>query len=652
MKKIVLAALVLSLACLVAYEPLRHNGFVSFDDSKYITANRHVLAGLTSETIRWAFTTTHFHSWHPITWLSHALDCTIFGLNPKGHHLHNLFLHIINAILFLLILHRLTKQLLLSFVGAALWAVHPLRVEAVAWATGRKDMLVGLFFLLALYSFLHYRQLKSNLCYGLLLFFFVCGLMSKPMIVTLPFLLLLMDYLGPNEAKLKLSFKELTPLFLLSCLFSGLFYWTQASGGSLSPLAELPFSAKLMNSISSYTLYLWQTVYPLGLACLYPHPQENIAPSLLVLSLFLLVGLTFLLVQFSKKEKAIVLGWFWFLGTLVPVIGLVQLGTHARADRFTYIPAMGLSLLFIKLLLLLEDKNRQWLLVGLIVPFLLSIHLTRQQVTTWRNSQSLYEHALHHTEKNYVIHNNLGAHLQAKGKLLEAEEHFRQAVKIQPDFAEAMLNLVDLLEKKGRNKEAAKIFEKLAHRFPNYAPVHFKLGQLARARSENGEACIHLQKALSLAPDLAPAYNDYGLALRALGRNAEAKAHFEKAVQLDKNLAASWFNLAILAHLGGDVQQALPLYQKAIAANENFVEAWANMAVALQSVQKFSEAEKAYERTLQLQKNNLDVTINYALLLRQRKKYAQAAHQFQRALAIGGPNREIEAALKELSAKQ
>ena len=403
-----------------------------------------------------------------------------------------------------------------------------------------------------------------------------------------------------------------------------------------------------MNSLSSYTIYLWQSVYPIGLACLYPHPKENIAPSLVIFSLFLLAGLTFLFSQLGKKDKTGLLGWLWYLGTLVPVIGLVQLGTHARADRFTYIPAMGLSLLFIKLMLLINDKNRQWIMVGLIVPFLIFIHLTRQQVSTWRDSQSLYEHALHYTEKNYVIHNNLGAHLQAKGKLLEAEEHFRQAVKIQPDFAEALLNLVDLLEKKDRNKEAAEVFEKLARRFPNYAPVHFKLGQFARARGENGEACIHLRKAISLDPDLAPAHNDYGLALRALGRNKEAKAHFQKAVQLDEKLAAAWFNLAIMAHVSGSVQQALPFYQKAVTANENFVEAWANMAVALQTLQKFDEAEKAYERTLQLQEKNLDVIINYGLLLRQQKKYTQAAKQFQRALAVGGPNQEIESALKEL----
>ena len=482
MKKIVWAALVLSLLCLVAYEPIRHNGFVSFDDSKYITANKEVLSGLSHKTFVWAFSTTHFHSWHPLTWLSHAFDCTLFGLNPLGHHLHSLLLHMVNAILFLVILMRLTKNLVASTLATSLWALHPLRVEAVAWATCRKDMLVGLFFLLALYFFLQYRQREDKLSYGFLCLFFICGLLSKPMIVTLPFLLLILDFFYGDEFKKpferfwRSSLAELLPLFLLTLFFSILFYWTQASGGALSPLAKLSFGAKLANAICSYALYLWQTLYPLGLSCLYPHPEGNYSQSLVVVSFFILLVITFGLVKLRNRDKTVLLGWFWYLGTLVPVIGLVQLGTHARADRFTYIPAMGLSLLLGRLLLLFDEKRGRWVQIFLLLLLLFSIHFTRSQTMTWRDSNALYENALLHTKNNYVIHNNLGAHLQAMNKLEAAEEQFRQAIKIHPDFAEAQLNLVDLLEKKGKNDEASVIFQKLAKKFPNYAPVHFKLG--------------------------------------------------------------------------------------------------------------------------------------------------------------------------------
>ena len=650
MKNLALAALILSLTTLVAFEPLRHNGFVSFDDPKYVTANKEVLAGISFKNSHWAFTTTHFYSWHPLTWLSHSLDCTLFGTNPLGHHAHSLLLHLLNTLLLFIILQELSKEKTLSLLLTAFWALHPLRVEAVAWVTGRKDMLVGLFFLLSLWSFLQYRKCGEKKWYGILALFFLCGLCSKPMIVTVPFLLLLCDWC--YERELKSSIVQLAPLFVLTCLFSLLFYWTQASGGAMSPLAHLPFTAKVANSISSYGMYLWQTLYPLRLACLYPHRGVSYSPLLVLATLFFLIVVTLLLNLLRKKKQSIMFGWFWFLGTLVPVIGLVQLGTHARADRFTYIPAMGLSLLLVHLFQLLGEKSRKVGAAILLLFLLLSIQQTRFQTTTWRDSQTLYEHALQQTKKNYVIHNNLGTHLQAIGKSKEAEAQFRKAVQIHPHFAEAQTNLAEVLEKRGKTKEAISIYEKVAQQFPNYAPVFFKLGQLAKARNANGEACIHLKKAITLAPDLAPAHNDYGLALRALGRLDEAKQHFLIAVKLDEKLAAAWFNLAILAHVKGKAQEALVFYERAISADPNYVEAWANKAVALQSLQKMAEAEKAYERALQLDEENVDVIVNYAILLRGQQKYGPAAKQFRRALAIGGPNGEILAALKSTLAAQ
>ncbi|MBW1896674.1 MAG: glycosyltransferase family 39 protein, partial [Deltaproteobacteria bacterium] len=442
------------LTFLVFWQVTSHE-FVIFDDEVYVTQNDEVQKGLSWDGVAWAFTTTHANFWHPLTWLSHMLDCRLFGLNPAGHHLTSLLLHIANTLLLFLVFHRMTGALWPSAFVAALFACHPLHVESVAWVSERKDVLSTLFWMLTLGAYVRYVEHPRGRAYLLAVVFFSLGLMAKPMLVTLPFVLLLLDYWPLDRLDFgqqshrpgdqaghpgypKSSFFHLllekVPFLVLSAVSCIVAYTAQAHGGAIKSSGVFSIDVRIANALISYVSYLEKTFWPHHLAVFYPHPGTWPVWQIAGAGL-LLVSISALVLLGMRKKPYLTLGWFWYLGTLVPVIGLVQVGIHAMADRYTYVPLIGV---FIMIAWGLQDIAKRWrpqrVVLGLsaaavICAFTIS---SARQLNHWQNSSTLFQHALNVTEDNYGAHNNLGLALAQRGKLDEAIDHYLRALEIKP----------------------------------------------------------------------------------------------------------------------------------------------------------------------------------------------------------------------------
>jgi len=443
----------LMVATFCIYSQVQDHEFVSFDDPIY-TQNPNVKAGFTSESVKWAFTTMDSEDWSPVNWLSHMLDYQLYGMHPKGHHLTNLFFHIANALLLFMVLHRMTGALWQSGFVAAMFAFHPLNVESVAWAAERKNVLSTLFWLLTMWAYIHYAAKPTIKSYGLVFLFFTLGLMSKPMLVTLPFALLLLDYWplrrlkfeqerGGNEISEKNTARrsevfrlvlEKIPLFLLTTGLSIVTFIAQKSFGAMNYAENLTFSTRVTNAMVSYLEYLGKMIWPRGLSILYPHPGNALAVWQGILCGMALLGITIISIRLIRKAPYFAVGWFWYLGTLLPVIGIVQAGGHAMADRYAYIPLIGI---FIIVAWGVPELMSKWrykekvlsISVGIIIFTLLIT--TWRQVSHWKNSITIFKHAIRVTDKKYPnfasIHNNLGIALSAEQKNEEAISHYKMA---------------------------------------------------------------------------------------------------------------------------------------------------------------------------------------------------------------------------------
>ena len=494
-----MVCLFLIMATIVVYWQVRNHEFVNFDDSEYITENRHAQAGLTWKGIIWAFTTTHAGNWHPLTWLSHMLDCQIYGLNAGGHHLTSLLFHIVNTLLLFVVLNRLTGALWRSAFVAALFALHPLHVESVAWVAERKDVLSTFFWMLTMWAYIRYTERPGLNTYFFVLLFLILGLMSKPMLVTLPFVLLLMDYwpLGRLQSGLsrrKSSPKiqespafrlvwEKVPLFAITVVSSIATFLVQQASGALQSLDVLPFKIRIANTLVTYISYIVKMIWPLDLAVFYPH--SGMRPIWQVLGAgLLLVCISVLLIRAARRRPYLAVGWLWYLGTLVPVIGVVQVGAQSMADRYTYVPLIGL---FVMIAWGIPDLLGQWrhkktglaLISALLISTLTVISML--QLRHWNNTITLFEHALNETEDNCVAHYNIGVAFTKQNKMDRAIKHFSEVLRIRPNHPDSHYNLgVALLHKRK--------FEK--------AIVHFREAQ--RIKPDFFEARMNLQAALML----------------------------------------------------------------------------------------------------------------------------------------------------------
>ena len=701
-----LLAVSLALATIAIYWPATQCGFVNYDDDTYVTDNAHVISGVTWESLKWACLNPVSANWHPLTILSHMLDCQLFGLQPAGHHLTSVLLHALNAALVFGLLQQMTGASWRSLFVAALFAVHPLRVESVAWVSERKDVLSGCFGLLSLIAYARYARGRvqksetrnpksecaaraavpgsafdvgcsmfdfrapSSIFYLLSLCFFALGLLSKPMLVTWPFVMLLLDYwplrrmqnaeATDTQHASRFTFHvsrftllsllvEKIPFFALAALASVMTFVVQQHGGAMKGAEKLPLVERTGNALISGCRYLGKLFWPSDLVVFYWHPgQWPIGKVLLAGGLIL--GLSVLLWVQRRRFPFLLVGWLWFLGTLVPVIGLVQVGQQAMADRYTYIPSLGVLILAVwgagELMQgkaegrkpKAESRKPKGGPAGLISGFgfrisalfrasgfglriscvagcsaiVLSAALTRQQIGHWTDSEALFRHALEVTENNYVAHKFLGDALDKRGQIDGAISQYQQSLRLKPDDALVCNNLGVALDKKGQTEDAIRQYREVIRLEPDRPFPHYNLGNALLKKGQMDKAITQYQEAIRLKPDYADAHNNLGNALNNKGQLDAAIDQYQQAIRLKPNYAIAHNNLGAAFGRKGQNDAAIRQYQEAIRLNPQNALAHNNLGVALDNMGRTDEAISQFQEAVHLKPDYTDAKDNLA----------------------------------------
>jgi Flp pilus assembly protein TadD len=561
-------------------QTFRHQ-FVNYDDPLYVLDNAHVRAGLTWRGIEWAFTHVHSQNWHPLTTMSHMLDCQLFGLNPGAHHLVNVFFHSIAAALLFILLGQMTNRAWLSGFVAAVFAIHPLRVESVAWIAERKDVLSGVFFMLTLIAYAAFTRKQTVGRYLTMSILFACGLMSKPMLITTPFILLLLDYWPLNRfARSTLSklLVEKIPLFALS--IGSCFATLWAQNFALGSTEFLPLRLRITNAVFSYFEYVRQMFWPVDLIPFYVHPESRLEMWRLLLAAIVLIALTAIAFMRRRKNPYLIVGWFWYLIMLIPVIGIVQVGLQGHADRYTYLPQIGLDVALVWLIWDLTKSWRQQRILlsgaGALVVSTLSI-LSWKQTTHWRDTETLWRHTLAVTPESDVAHAGLGGILFVRGQIDESIDHYERALRLRDGNTAA----------------------------------HFGLGRALAAKQKTDAAIFHFQKALSIQPDYIGASNDLGVLFASKGEIKEAVAAWEQSLAFDADNADAANNIAWVRATAADAnlrdgREALELAKRALrTAGENPV-VLRTLAAAQAEDGQFAEAIATCQRGEELARRNGD----------------------------------------------
>jgi tetratricopeptide (TPR) repeat protein len=542
----------------IAFWQVQTHEFVNYDDYRYVIENQHVQAGLTGEGFIWAFKNLDGGFWQPLTWLSHMLDCELYGLNPKGHHFNNLLLHIANTILLFLVLQRMTNAIWKSAFIAALFALHPLHVEPVAWVSGRKDVLSTLFFMITLWTYVLFAERPNVIRYLAVLLFFTLGLMAKSMIITLPFILLLLDYwplsrfqfknqiqkdtsfCNPNRMISQKPFSHLilekVPLLILSIIFVILTFIAESHVDALPDLESFPLKTRIANAIISYVSYIGKMFFPKGLSVIYLHPLIFPIWKILI-SCIILICISIFVIYLAKSHPFFLTGWLWYLITLIPVIGLIQIGSQSMADRYTYIPLIGLFLMVAwgapKIFFSRWVKRRVIFLVSAIFILLILIVCTKHQAQVWQNSVTLFEHAIEIDPNNVIAHKNLGFVLLLKGNRKKAIYHLSEAVRIKPDFVSAHYSLANAFYLQNQVEEAIYHYQKVIQINPNYSRPYYHLGNIFFEQGKTKKAINYYLKSINIDPNDAKVHNNLGLALKRDGRIQEALYHFQEALKIN-----------------------------------------------------------------------------------------------------------------------
>lgn len=536
------------------YWQVRDHEFLLYDDDRYITTNAYVLKGITLESVGWALTTGHASNWHPLTWLSHMVDVERFGLSPAGHLLTNVFFHLLNTFLLWLALYRISKNDWQSLFVATIFALHPLHVESVAWAAERKDVLSGLFWMLTLLAYAWYVERPSTKRFSVVLLSFALGLMAKPMLVTLPFVLLLLDVWPLKRVPLPATaqplrvrelmrsilplVKEKIPLFILTAVSSIITYTVQQHGGAMSTVEGISLSVRLINALDAYIGYLVKTFWPLNLAVFYPHYGEHIPLWQTVISLLILAVVTLGTMRLFRRAPYMAVGWFWYLGTLVPVIGLVQVGAQAMADRYMYIPQIGICIMIAWGMgeLLMHWRYRSFALsvAGSVICVVLTI-LSYRQVGYWKNTITLFEHTLAVTEKNWLAHHNLGTAYLRENDYARAALHFSKTLEIYPTIASTHYNLAHALVALGRYDSARTHYQETLRLDPNFEEAHLNLGILDAQEGKTDAALERYREAIQINPEYAEAHFNLALALSTMGKLDEALLHLATVLKINPN---------------------------------------------------------------------------------------------------------------------
>jgi tetratricopeptide (TPR) repeat protein len=702
-----LLCLLLAFVTFAVYVPAFRNDFVNYDDADYVSSNPHVQSGLKWENIQWAFTTGHASNWHPITWLSHMLDCQLFGQQASMHHLVSLLFHITNTVLLFLLLRRMTGAVWRSVIVAALFALHPLHVESIAWASERKDVLSAFFFFLTLIAYTQYATRNTHLSsvallakeeyerlhptfyYLLALLLFALGLMSKPMLVTVPFVLLLVDYwplqrfqLAPfNLQSATILILEKLPFLALSVTSSVITFLVQRKGGAVS--TTISFGARAANAVVSYVHYVLDMFWPNHLSVLYPHPGTWPILQVVASAIFLIVVTAAVLFSL-RKHPYLHIGWFWFLGMLVPAIGFIQVGIQCRADRYTYLPLIGLFIMLawgIADLLAhfseteMEQSSSSFspreragvrgnemssyqhlsetslvFVTGLcLFTFAACAVVTSRQISYWRNSETLFRRAVQVTEKNYLAYNNLGFYLSNRGQVAEAIENYRKSLQIKPDYEDAHNNLGYAYAGQKKYPEAIAEYEIALRIRPNHPEVNNNLGNALGDVGRVDEAIAHYLITLQQKPEHADAHNNLGVALAMKGQFDEAIQHFHAAMRYKPNDASAHSNLGNTYGMQGKFDLAIPEYMEAIRLNPKDNQAQNNLGITLFRQGKVDEAISHYRAALDIKTNDPQIHYNLGLAVLQQGKQQEALTHFTEAVRLKPDYAEAQNQIRALS---
>ena len=591
--------------------------FIDYDDNAYVYLNPVVAKGLTLKGILWAFS-FHAANWHPLTWLSHMLDCQLYGLHPGGHHLTNVLLHTATVIVLFLVLRRMTGALWRSAFVAAVFAIHPLRVESVAWVAERKDVLSGLFFMLTMGAYVRYASRPWSLVrYGLVVLLFALGLMCKPMLVTLPLVLLLSDYwpLQRTESAWKLV-KEKLPLLALSAAacVATLYAQTEAihSGGSFS------LAHRLGNAPVSCVIYLGQMVFPAGLALLYPYPYNGLPTWEVTLAGALLAGLSAVAWRQREKQPWMLMGWLWYLVMLLPAVGIIQVGDHAHADRFTYLPQIGIYVAVTWLAAEWGAKLRasRAAIGGLMAAVIAALMTCAwQQTAYWKNTETLWTHVLSCTTSNQVAHNNFGNALLQQRKVDEAIAQYRIALQINPGYAEARFNLGTALARKCQWDDAILHFQIALRTNPGDAKTHINLGNVFLQQGKVDDAIAQYQIALRINPDDAKTHINLGSAFQQQGKADEAILHFQIALRINPDDAKTHINLGNAFLQKGKMDEVITHFQIALQIQPDDAKTHNNLGNVYYQRGRMDEALAHFQKAAQLEPADPAIQNNLAWAL-------------------------------------
>jgi tetratricopeptide (TPR) repeat protein len=661
---------ILTCLCLIAgtaacYLQVYDHGFLNYDDPNYVTENDAVRQGLTWNGFRWALTTFHAANWHPLTWLSHMLDVTLFGPEAAGaHHLVNLLFHLANCVLLFYLLQSMTGALGASAVVATLFALHPLHVESVAWISERKDLLSTLCLLITLRAYLHYVLRPRPIAYLVTLLLFALGLMAKPMLVTLPFVLFLLDFwpLGrfgtmhadTDKACGPAPWKgwpglvvEKAPFLALSAGACVVTFVAQSTGDAVQSLHTIALVPRLANIVSAYCAYLGKTLWPVDLAVFYPMPAFFSGWRVAACALLLLTisGLT---AVSARRRPYLLVGWAWYLGTLVPVIGLVQVGTQAMADRYTYIPLIGIFITAAWLARKAVAHSRSARVAAALAAVALIAIMalqTHRQAGQWKSNETLFRHALGVTGDNAFAHNNLGNALDARGRFDEAFFHFSEAVRIDPGFATAYFNLGSLFDRQGRLEDALGAYTRATRLSGDYAEAHVAVGDVLSKQGRRDLAIPFYQKAVGIDRRLLHVWNSLGIAMAAEGRLEEAIACFAESIRGGPGQAEAHVNMAIALVRQGEPDEASRFFNEALAISPNMFEARLGLGNLLSRQGDSQGAEQQIQAALKIDPAHAGAHQNLGAILARRGDYRAAVHHFKAALESTPDSNDIRSNL-------
>ena len=636
--KVILICLFLTIAVFAVYWQAAGFDFVNFDDPFYVKDNSVVGQGLTLDGIKWAFTSLYVSNWHPLTWISHMLDVQFFGMTPGLHHLTNVVIHMLNTILLFILFKNMTGALWRSAAVAALFALHPLHVESVAWISERKDVLSTLFWILTVMGYLWYINHRSIRRYLVVVALYIFGLMSKPMLVTLPFVLLLLDFWPLNRLDMrsddsdnhnsyivesgiswyKVSFlvTEKIPLIVLAVISSSVTFFAQQTGGSVISGQTIHLGTRITNAVISYIAYIEKMLLPLNLAAFYPYPRTFHLPEI-ILCILLLLMITGFTLMFARKLPSLVVGWFWYLGTLVPVIGIVQVGAQSMSDRYTYIPLVGI---FLMVVWSIADLLIQWrygrYALGISFASVLALLMWASWTQTgyWKSSETLFRHALDVTDNNDFAHYNLGVALFDKGDNSGAMKQYEESLRINQHNASAHTNLGNLLYLKGNADDAIGHYLEALKIDPHKADVYYNLGTVYYHKGNIHKAIQCFEIAVKEKPGYIQAMEKLETAKIQQANFPDPISSLQRSIMQDPSNPMLYVSLGDAYRQNGEYNEAIAQYQKAVSLQPKMIEAMYGLVLSYSSRQDYSKAVVELQNIRHLQPDNPEVYYNIACM--------------------------------------